>query len=149
MIRHFEPLWNRYALKFAAFTTIDKHGKSQILACSLIARETTYSFVWIFTQFLQAFRQCPRVIITDGDPAMAAAITQIYPSAIHLAVSYGPGAAVYNFLTRKTTLTWCSCFFPTSWSFPCRHMLLIYHHLEFTNVPEFNIRFLEGEYNIY
>ena len=87
---------NRYALKFAAFTTIDKHGKSQILACSLIARETTDSFVWIFTQFLQAFRQCPRVIITDGDPAMAAAITQIYPSAIHLLCTFHLGQNIVS-----------------------------------------------------
>ena len=51
---------NRYALKFAAGTTIDKHGKSQILACSLITSETIKSFVWTFTKFSEAFRQYPR-----------------------------------------------------------------------------------------
>ena len=75
---------NKYALKFAAFTAVNKHGRSQILACSLIAQETIESFVWIFTQFLEAFRQYPRVIITDGDPAMAAAINQVYPCVVHM-----------------------------------------------------------------
>ena len=79
---------NRYALKFEAFTTIDKHGNSQILACSLIALETIDSFIWIFAEFLQALQQHPRVMITDSDPAMAAAITQVYPGAMHLLCTF-------------------------------------------------------------
>ena len=51
---------NIYASKFAIFTTIDKHGKSQILACSLIDRETIDSYIWIFTQFLQSILTTPK-----------------------------------------------------------------------------------------
>ena len=53
-----------------------------------------------------------------------------------LAMDLGLPSITSEHLTRKTTLTWCSCLFPTSWGLPCRHMLLIYHHLKFTNVPE-------------
>ncbi|KAI6660727.1 Protein FAR1-RELATED SEQUENCE 5-like [Oopsacas minuta] len=85
---------NKYALKFSAFTTIDNDGRTQILACFLLDRETHESFVWVFTEFLKAFKQPPKVIITDGDPAMAAAIKTSFPCIVHLLCTFHIGQNV-------------------------------------------------------
>ena len=81
---------NKYALKFSAFTTINNDGKTQILAYSLLDRETQESFGWVFTEFLKAFKQPPKIIFTDGDPAIAAAIKKI----IHLLCTFHIGQNV-------------------------------------------------------
>ena len=75
---------NKYSLKFAAFGTIDKHGKTQALSCSLLDRETEEALSWVFTEFL---RQQPNIIITAGDPVMAAAIKTVFPCIVSFALS--------------------------------------------------------------
>ena len=37
---------------------------------------------------------------------------------------------------QKTTLTLCSCLFPSCWGLPCRHMFSVYHHKKITHVPD-------------
>ena len=82
---------NKYTLKFAAFCTVNKHGNTQVLACTLLDRETEEAFTWAFCEFLKAFRHPPKIFITDGDPAMAAAIRNIYPSTIYLLCTFHIG----------------------------------------------------------
>ncbi|KAI6654581.1 hypothetical protein LOD99_977 [Oopsacas minuta] len=38
--------------------------------------------------------------------------------------------------SRKTTLTSCTCLFPSSWGLTCRHMLIVYHHEKITNIHD-------------
>ena len=74
---------NRYGLRFADIDTVDKHGRTVILACALIFDETEDSFIWIFEQFLKSFYIAPSTIVTDGDPAIASALKKIFPLTNH------------------------------------------------------------------
>ena len=38
--------------------------------------------------------------------------------------------------SHKTTLTYRTCLFPSSWGLPCRHMLIVYHHEKITNIHD-------------
>ncbi|KAI6653127.1 hypothetical protein LOD99_3963 [Oopsacas minuta] len=46
---------NKYTLKFAAFCTVNKHGNTQVLACTLLDREIEEAFTWAFSEFLKPF----------------------------------------------------------------------------------------------
>ena len=70
---------NRYFLKIGAFTTVNKYGKTVIIACSLLTNEDQESFEWLFKEFLKVFRTTPNVMFTDGDPGMANAICLVLP----------------------------------------------------------------------
>ena len=89
---------NKYTLKFAAFCTVNKHGNTQVLACTLLDRETEEAFTWAFSEFLKPFRHPPKIIITDGDPAMAAGIRNVYSSIIHLLCTFHTGQILSNIL---------------------------------------------------
>lgn len=39
---------NKYALEFAAFGTVDKHGKTKVPSCFLLDREIEETFTWVF-----------------------------------------------------------------------------------------------------
>ena len=41
---------NKYCLKFGALTTVDMHGRTVILASSLLSNETESSFDWVFRE---------------------------------------------------------------------------------------------------
>ncbi|KAI6657050.1 Protein FAR1-RELATED SEQUENCE 5-like [Oopsacas minuta] len=82
---------NKYTLKFAAFCTVNKHVNTPVLACTLLDRETEEAFTWAFSEFLKPFRHPPKIIITDCDPAMAAAIRNVHPSTIHLLCTFHIG----------------------------------------------------------
>ena len=82
---------NKYSLKFAAFSTVNKHVRTQFLSCTLLDRETEEAFSWSFGEFLKAFRHPPKIIITDGDPAMADAICTTYSSTTHLLCTFHIG----------------------------------------------------------
>jgi len=51
-------------------------------------QEREDDFTWAFEQFMIAFKVAPRVIVTDGDPAMAAAVRNVFATATkhHLCV---------------------------------------------------------------
>ncbi|KAL2479306.1 Protein FAR1-RELATED SEQUENCE 5 [Abeliophyllum distichum] len=56
-----------------------------IFGCGLLSDETTESFVWLFTKFIEAMpnNSIPGVIITDQDAAIARAISMVLPSTLH------------------------------------------------------------------
>ena len=76
---------NRYFLKIGAFTTVNKYGKTVIIACSLLTNEDQESFEWLFKEF---FRTTPNVMFTDGDPGMANAICLVLPRTTHLLCTF-------------------------------------------------------------
>ena len=77
-------LTNKYNMPFAPFVGITGHAKTCIFACALISDESTDTFKWLFTTFLEAMEEkISKSIITDQDGAMRSAIEQVFPNASH------------------------------------------------------------------
>ncbi|XP_004305996.1 PREDICTED: protein FAR-RED IMPAIRED RESPONSE 1-like [Fragaria vesca subsp. vesca] len=75
---------NAYSLIFAPLVGVNNHGQTIILACAFLSNETTGSFTWFFKEFLKAMPgDAPRMIITDQDPAMTKAISEVLPQTFH------------------------------------------------------------------
>ncbi|KAL2511929.1 Protein FAR1-RELATED SEQUENCE 5 [Abeliophyllum distichum] len=76
---------NRYSMVFGPFVGVNHHGQTVIFGCGLLSDETTESFVWLFTKFIEAMpnHAVPGVIITDQDAAIARAISMVFPSTLH------------------------------------------------------------------
>ena len=77
-----------YFLKIGAFTTVNKHGNTVTIACSLLTNEDQESFQWLFGEFLKDFTLPPKVMFTEGDPGMANAISLVFPSTTHLLYTF-------------------------------------------------------------
>ncbi|XP_010250357.1 PREDICTED: protein FAR-RED IMPAIRED RESPONSE 1-like [Nelumbo nucifera] len=77
-------LTNRYKMPFAPFIGVNNHCQPTLLGCALIADGTTSRYVWLMKTWLRAMGGvAPKVIVTDQDDAIKAAITQVFPSARH------------------------------------------------------------------
>lgn len=50
----------------------------------MLSDETTTTFNWVLNQFVDCMGgQHPKVVITDGDLGMRAAINEVFPKALH------------------------------------------------------------------
>ncbi len=78
---------NTYGMYLALFTTIKSDGVSCILCAGLIQNQDEETFKWLYKNFEKAFSR-PKVIFTDGDQAMAAAITTQWPGTKHLLCTF-------------------------------------------------------------
>ena len=77
-------LTNKYDMPFAPFIGINHHGESIILGYGLLSGENTYSFVWVFRQWLQSMCSIAlKAIITDQYQAMQWAIEIVFLKTIH------------------------------------------------------------------
>lgn len=67
------------------FIIIDNNTKSRLIASALLEDETEASFIWALQQLKKSSYDVinPQVIYTDCDPAMANAISLIYPTSKH------------------------------------------------------------------
>ncbi|XP_022019519.1 protein FAR1-RELATED SEQUENCE 5-like [Helianthus annuus] len=74
---------NKYKMVFVPFTGIDNDFHNVNLGAGLIAKETTESYVWLLTCFLNAFGRQPKVVVTDQDAAMKAAIETVFTDSRH------------------------------------------------------------------
>ncbi|XP_004304830.1 PREDICTED: protein FAR1-RELATED SEQUENCE 5-like [Fragaria vesca subsp. vesca] len=75
---------NRYSLIFAPLMRINNHGQTVVFGAAFLSDETTYSFVWLLKEFLNAMPGgAPKMIITDQDPAMEKAISEVLPDTFH------------------------------------------------------------------
>ncbi|XP_062202061.1 protein FAR1-RELATED SEQUENCE 5-like [Phragmites australis] len=75
---------NEYNMKFTPFTGVNHHGSCVLLGAALILDETIESYVWLFNTFLKAMGgSAPRLIITDEDASMKAAIAKVFPTTVH------------------------------------------------------------------
>lgn len=71
-------------LPFAPFVGVNHHFQSMLLGCAMVADETKSTFVWLMKTWLRAMHgQAPKVIITDQDKALAAAIQEVFPNTRH------------------------------------------------------------------
>uniref|UniRef100_A0ACD5VE13 Uncharacterized protein n=1 Tax=Avena sativa TaxID=4498 RepID=A0ACD5VE13_AVESA len=75
---------NHFNMPFAPFIGINRHGQSFMLGCGFLRDEKEESFKWLFREFLKAMHgKQPTNIITDQDWAMRAAISSVFPDAVH------------------------------------------------------------------
>ncbi|KAG6716930.1 hypothetical protein I3842_04G073100 [Carya illinoinensis] len=71
-------------LPFAPFVGVNHHSQSMLLGCALVADETKSTFVWLMKTWLRAMGgQAPKVMITDQDRALKAAIEEVFPNTRH------------------------------------------------------------------
>ncbi|KAG6660517.1 protein FAR-RED IMPAIRED RESPONSE 1-like isoform X1 [Carya illinoinensis] len=69
---------------FAPFVGVNHHSQSMLLGCALIADETKTTFVWLMKTWLRAMGgQAPKVLITDQDNALKAAIEEVFLNTRH------------------------------------------------------------------
>ncbi|XP_050207227.2 protein FAR1-RELATED SEQUENCE 5-like [Mercurialis annua] len=75
---------NRYNLICAPFVGVNHHWQNIMFGCAFLSDETTKSFEWLFSTFLESMGgQQPKTIITDQDKAMGNAIASIFPDSRH------------------------------------------------------------------
>ncbi|KAM6565195.1 hypothetical protein CsatB_025193 [Cannabis sativa] len=71
-------------LPFAPFVGVNHHFQPMLLGCAMVADETKSTFVWLLKTWLRAMHgQAPKVIITDQDKALKAAIEEVFPDTRH------------------------------------------------------------------
>ena len=69
---------NRYGMALSLFVGFDRAMQNIILAQGLIVDESKQSHSWLFERIAEATGIHPTVIITDSDPAIDAAINEVF-----------------------------------------------------------------------
>jgi len=76
-------------MALSLFVAIDNNYKTRIVAQALTKYENQDDFNWIFRCTLQATNNLlPKVLFTDSDPAIIAAVQVVYPQTRHLLCIY-------------------------------------------------------------
>jgi len=74
----------KYKMQFFDIIGVDADGKTVMLAQALLDGKDTESYQWVFQQLKkQMFGLEPSVVLSDGDPAIAAAVAAEFPNAQH------------------------------------------------------------------
>lgn len=82
----FDTFYVKYheKLPFAPFVGVNHHCQPILLGCAFVADESRSTFVWLMKTWLRAMGgQAPKVIITDVDKTMKAAIEEVFPNTRH------------------------------------------------------------------
>lgn len=96
---------NKYNLPFVPFIGVNHHRSTTLFGCGIVSDETVDSYVWLLQAFLESGQQNhPRSVITDGDHAMAKAISHVFPNADHRLCSWHIEQNMIRHL-RKTKLS--------------------------------------------
>nr|XP_040258794.1 protein FAR1-RELATED SEQUENCE 5-like [Aegilops tauschii subsp. strangulata] len=75
---------NQYKMIFCPFTGIHHHMGSVFYGAALIVDEKIKSYKWVFETFLKAMDGvAPRLIVTDEDASMKAALDEVMPNTVH------------------------------------------------------------------
>jgi hypothetical protein len=75
---------NHYNMKFTPFTGVNHHMQSVFFGGGFLINERIESYEWLFKTFPTAMGgKAPRLIITDEDASMKAAIAYIFPKTVH------------------------------------------------------------------
>ncbi|KAL2499549.1 Protein FAR-RED IMPAIRED RESPONSE 1 [Abeliophyllum distichum] len=76
---------NKYSMIFAHFVGVNHHRQIVLFGCGLLSDESTKSFVWLLSKFMDAMPgDAPQIIITDQDAAIAKAISMVLPLTFHM-----------------------------------------------------------------
>jgi len=79
---------NRYGMPLSLFVGFDNDHHNILLAQALLADESLESHTWMFKQIIKATGIHPAVILTDADPAVDAAIQQVFQSTYPIHCAY-------------------------------------------------------------
>ena len=72
---------NKYNLVYTPFVGINHHWNNLMFGCAFLLDETTTSFEWIFSIFLELMGNKPlKTIVTDQDQAMTNVIDKVMPN---------------------------------------------------------------------
>ncbi|XP_031285098.1 protein FAR1-RELATED SEQUENCE 4 [Pistacia vera] len=75
---------NKYKIPLVLFVGVNHHIQPTLLGCALIADMTLYTFVWLLqTWYIAMGERAPRVMLTDQNDAIKAAIAAIFPDTCH------------------------------------------------------------------
>ncbi|KAL2517408.1 Protein FAR1-RELATED SEQUENCE 5 [Abeliophyllum distichum] len=75
---------NKYSMIFSPFVGVNHHGQTILFGCGILSDETTESFVWLLSKFMESIsNHAPPLIITDQDAAIAKAISLVMPLTFH------------------------------------------------------------------
>jgi MULE transposase domain len=72
---------NRYRMPLTLFIVVDCEGRSRIVMQGILSNETMDSYKWMLGQLLETTGLPPRVIVSDADPALLAALPLVFPDA--------------------------------------------------------------------
>ncbi|GAB4848186.1 cyclin-dependent kinase inhibitor far1 [Ancistrocladus abbreviatus] len=71
-------------MPLALVVGVNHHFQPMLLGCALVADETTPTFIWMMKTWLRAMGgKAPQLILTDQDPALKAAIAEVFPMSRH------------------------------------------------------------------
>ncbi|KAJ7946140.1 Protein FAR-RED IMPAIRED RESPONSE 1 [Quillaja saponaria] len=71
-------------LPFSPFVGVNHHCQPMLLGCALVADETKPTLVWLMRTWLRAMDgRAPKLIITDQDKALKAAVEEVFPNTHH------------------------------------------------------------------
>lgn len=75
---------NNEKLPLVPFVGVNHHSQPMLLGCALVADESRVTFVWLMKTWLRAMGgKSPKVILTDQERTMTAAIEEVFPSTRH------------------------------------------------------------------
>ncbi|GAB4847807.1 Protein FAR-RED ELONGATED HYPOCOTYL 3 [Ancistrocladus abbreviatus] len=75
---------NKYKMPLALFVGVNQHYQFMLLGCAMVSDESAAAYSWIMHTWLKAMGgQTPKVIITDQDKVMKAAVSEVFPDAQH------------------------------------------------------------------
>jgi hypothetical protein len=75
---------NRHSMILCVIILVDNHNHSRLVATAILSDETKDSFIWLFKSLLTATGGLvPRLLYTDADPAMIAAVNSSWPTTKH------------------------------------------------------------------
>nr|XP_043638135.1 protein FAR1-RELATED SEQUENCE 5-like [Erigeron canadensis] len=74
---------NKYDMVFIPFTRIDNHKKCVTFGGGMLAKEDISSYKWLLDEFKNAFPREPKVVLTDQDPSMKVAVSDVFKTARH------------------------------------------------------------------
>src|SRR4051812_23453434 len=79
---------NKYNYPLSLFILIDNYNKSRLAAQAFLQDERQESYEWLFQTCLEACEILPLTFVTDGDPAVFAAISVVFPETRHMQCLY-------------------------------------------------------------
>ncbi|KAI3826858.1 hypothetical protein L1987_00917 [Smallanthus sonchifolius] len=75
---------NKYNMTFVPFTGVDHNKQCVIFGAGLLHSETIESYKWLLESFLKAHGKQPKLVLTDQDPSMRQAISQVFTESRHM-----------------------------------------------------------------
>lgn len=75
---------NKCKMPMVLFVGVNHHIQPTLFGCALIADETFYTFVWLMqTWYIAMEERAPKVILTDQNNAIKAAVAAVFPGTRH------------------------------------------------------------------